>query len=74
VLSFYTSTTGWTRLNIFDARGRLVRALIDEPYMRAGFHDVRLDGDASKRLPTGMYFYKLDTVNANLKGQFLVIK
>lgn len=73
VLSFYTSQTGLTRLNVFDARGRLVRALIDEAHMHAGFHDVRLDGGGAP-LPTGMYFYKLDTVNANLKGQFLIVK
>ncbi|HEX5030593.1 MAG TPA: T9SS type A sorting domain-containing protein [Candidatus Eisenbacteria bacterium] len=74
VLSFYTSDTGWTQLRIFDARGRLLQTLVDERYMRAGFHNVRLDGGSSKQLPTGMYFYKLDTVNASLKGRFLVVK
>ncbi|HET9939520.1 MAG TPA: Ig-like domain-containing protein [Candidatus Eisenbacteria bacterium] len=74
VLSFHTSDTGRTQLRIFDSRGRLLRTLVDEPYMRAGWHEVRLEGGSSKHLPTGMYFYKLDTIDTSLKGQFLIVK
>jgi len=45
------------RVRIFDARGRMVRDLVDEEYP-AGRHDVAWDGrdDRGGRVPSGIYF------------------
>jgi len=55
---------GPARLEIFDARGRLVRRLVDGP-MSAGESFVKWDGrdDAGAELGSGIYFARL-TVGA----------
>lgn len=74
VLSFYTTAAARARLEIFDSRGRLVRVILDESDLPAGFHDISVDGGSSKRLPTGIYYYRLDTVDGMHKGKVLIVK
>lgn len=74
VFSFRTSTVARARLEIFDSRGRLVRVILDESDLPAGFHDISVDGGSSKRLPTGIYYYRLDTVDGMHKGKVLIVK
>jgi hypothetical protein len=74
VFSFRTSTTARARLEIFDSRGRLVRTILDEAELPAGFHDVSVEGSTSKRLPTGIYYYRLDTVDGMHKGKVIILK
>ena len=74
VLSFYTTAAARVRLEIFDSRGRLMRTILDDVDMPAGFHDVPLQGGASKRFPAGMYYYRLDTVDGMHRGKVLILK
>jgi hypothetical protein len=74
VLSFYTTAAARARLEIFDSRGRLVRTILDEPDWPAGFHDVPLEGGTSKRLPAGIYYYRLDMADGVHKGKVLILK
>jgi flagellar hook assembly protein FlgD len=51
------------QLAIYDAAGRLVRTLIDAVLQTGGEHSVQWEGtDASgRRVPPGVYFYRLVT-------------
>ncbi|MFH1314748.1 MAG: S8 family serine peptidase [Candidatus Eisenbacteria bacterium] len=50
-------------LKVYDARGRLVNTLVDEPLKAAGRHIVRWDGtsDEGVAVAPGIYFYRIDT-------------
>lgn len=51
-----------TKLVIYDAAGRVVRRLVDEPLQMAGAYSVTWDGhdDGGRSVAEGMYFYRLD--------------
>ena len=70
VLSFYTSKLASIRLGIFDSRGRLVRAVLDQSEWRSGFHDVPLGSG----LPVGVYYYKLETSDGEHTGKFILLR
>jgi len=60
VLEFELGRTGRARVEIFDARGRLVRRLADETF-GAGTVRRAFDGldDAGRPLPSGVYFHRV---------------
>jgi hypothetical protein len=51
-----------------------MRTILDEADLPAGFHDVPVEGGASKRLPAGIYFYRLDTVDGVHQGKVLIVR
>lgn len=59
-LSFALPQAGRARLTIYDAAGRRVRTLLDEP-REAGRHQLVWDGsdDAGATVASGTYFYEL---------------
>jgi hypothetical protein len=61
-IRFDLGRPGYESLRIFDVRGRVVRALVDEPLPR-DHHSVVWDGtnDAGVAVPSGTYFYRLHT-------------
>jgi hypothetical protein len=75
VLSFYTSASGLVRMRIFDAHGRLVRVALDTPACAPGDHDISLGTEgAAGALPTGIYFYKLETPDGDAHGRIVIVK
>lgn len=75
VLSFRTDTPGPLRLRVFDVNGRLLRTAIDTRSSASGYHDVSMGSDGgSEALPTGIYFYKLETPEGEVSGRFVVVK
>ncbi len=48
-------------LRIFDARGRLIKVLMDEE-IAAGLHSVIWSGkdESERRVATGIYFYRIE--------------
>lgn len=76
VLTFSTSRTGPVRVSIYDPSGRLVRVQYRAPADPAGERSVTLDGRASngQALGSGVYFYRLETVDGTSTGRFLVLK
>ena len=52
---------GDVRLEVFDARGRLVRTLVDG-FVSAGPQAIEWNGrdNSSQNMPSGVYFYRLD--------------
>jgi hypothetical protein len=63
-----------TSLAIFDSRGRRVRDLVSG--VRAGQHSVYWDGhdSAGRRVPNGLYFYRLETDRGSLSGRLSMIR
>lgn len=60
LLSFAIPSAGRTRLDLYDARGRHLKTLVDES-LDAGSHSVtwRGDDDSGRALASGVYFSRL---------------
>ena len=74
-ISFSLPADGKVKLEIFDARGRLVRTLLDE-MRQAGDHRVVWDGRDGKEHPSaaGVYFYRLTSGATVLQEKMTLIK
>jgi PKD repeat protein len=76
VLTFSTHVPGHVRVRLFNASGRLVRTLTDEPYMAAGIHDVHVGSrnDSGGRLSSGIYFYHIETAEGSITGRAAIVQ
>lgn len=75
-LTFVMPRSGWARVSLFDLQGRLMRRVLQEGTLSAGIHDVRVDGargDGS-RLPSGVYFYRVETSEGASVGRVVIAK
>jgi PKD repeat protein len=75
-ITFLSPTEGSARVRIYGADGRLVRVLMDETRVAAGYHDLRFDGrDASgSKLSSGVYFYRVETAAGAVGGRLAIVK
>jgi flagellar hook assembly protein FlgD len=66
---------GFLRAQIFDISGRLVRTLQNSA-VGPGYHDVAFDGLTSegRRLPSGLYFYRVETPGSVMRGEFVLLR
>jgi hypothetical protein len=76
VLTFTTTEPGQAKILLFDVRGALVRTLMDTSSLAAGKHDVRFDAvtDEGRDLPTGMYFYRIESAGGSAGGRIAIVK
>jgi hypothetical protein len=76
VLSFRTSRPGPVGARLFDLQGRMVRSLLDRSVLPAGLHEVRIDagGERAGKIPSGVYFYRVDSPDGILTGRIAVLK
>lgn len=61
---------GFVKIKLYDMIGREVRILVNE-FKRAGSHSLTIDGS---ELPTGIYFYKMETENFTDTKRMILIK
>lgn len=75
-LSFVTASPGRARVEIFDVSGRRVNTLVDDPSLRAGYHEVAIEGRsaAGERLGSGVYFYRIEAAGEVALGRFTILK
>ena len=75
-LSFTTSRPGSARVEMFDIRGRLVRTVLPQGFMPAGYHEVTIDGfgQTGEKLASGVYFYNVNTVDGSTTGRLTILK
>jgi PKD repeat protein len=75
-LSFRTARDGHARAMLFDATGRLVRTLLDERSLPAGYHEVALDGRnaTGQALSSGIYLYRVETAEGAASGRVVLLK
>lgn len=69
-ISYSLPNPGEVSLALFDVRGRLVRTLVDG-VEAAGRHDVTLRGEA---LPSGVYFYRLESRGESIERRCTILK
>ena len=75
-IRFGLPTAEKVSLQIFDASGRLVRDLLHERQMGAGFHDLTWDGreDSGNQASSGIYFYRLSAGTKRLSAKMTLLK
>lgn len=75
LIVFDLESSGPVRLEVFDARGWLVRTLVDDA-LTAGSHNRIWDGRSSdgNRVASGMYFYRLTTDSGQTQRKMTLIK
>ena len=75
-LHLTTTQPGAVRVDLFDAAGRRVRALLDEAYVPAGQHRIPLDArsDRGDRLESGMYFYRVQAAERTAQGRLVIAR
>lgn len=69
-IMFTVGTRGYTSLRVFDLLGREVAVLVDE-VKSPGEYSVTLDGS---RLTGGVYFYRLQVINAVKTRKLVLLK
>jgi len=74
-LSFVTNTPGAADVKIFDVSGRLAHHPIDHGVLPAGFHEVTVGhGSAGEALPSGIYYYRIETQDGVARGRFAIVR
>lgn len=69
-ISYVLSESGFVRLGVYDVAGRLVTRLVSEG-QPVGEHVVEWNADG---LPSGVYFYTLETGGVRLTRKMLLLK
>jgi flagellar hook assembly protein FlgD len=61
---------------MFDIAGRLVRTILDEGSLRAGVHEVWIDGRGRRgeSLPSGIYFIRGVSADGEFKQTIAILK
>jgi len=74
-LSFVTIRPGTADVKIFDVSGRLAHHAIDHGTLPAGYHEVSVGhGDRGEELPSGIYYYRIETPEAVARGRFTIVR
>jgi hypothetical protein len=75
-LMFETGIAGAVCVRLFDLRGRLIRTLLKEPHLGAGVHSLPVDGlnGEGGQLPSGVFFYRIESPQGVEEGRFVVLK
>ena len=75
-LAFTTSRDGPAHVRVYDLAGRCVKILLEAGSLLPGRHAVRFDGrDASgRRLPSGVYFYRIEVREGSAEGRFVLMR
>jgi hypothetical protein len=75
VIAYDVIVAGYTRLEIFDARGRLIRTMVDR-VQREGRHTAVWDGRDARggEVASGTYFYRLSTKSRIKSGKMTLAK
>jgi hypothetical protein len=75
-LTFTTTRPGFVRVALYDVSGRQVRLLMDKPLVRAGSHEIPLDArdDRGAPLASGVYFFKVESIDGLQSGRAVVAK
>jgi hypothetical protein len=74
-ISFALPVKGPVELRVYDVRGATVRTLVAGE-LEPGFHDYVWDGrsDAGAQVPSGVYFYRLRTVDGDKTRSMTLVK
>ena len=76
VLTVTLNARGPVTATLFDVSGRVVRTLLSATNLPSGVSRISLDGldDQGRRLPSGIYFYRVQTAAGAATGRVVVAK
>lgn len=76
LITFSLRAGGPVRVTLFDTSGKLVKTLLPRQGLGTGSHSVAVDGtDArGKRLASGVYFYRVERPEGEIRGRFVMMK
>jgi hypothetical protein len=76
LLAFRTLSPGRVTVTMYDVHGRPVRTLIEKEVLPAGEHEVEIDGRGrgGEVLPSGIYFYSVQSPDGSSTGRFAILK
>jgi len=72
MIRFDLPVTSSVSLTVYDALGRIVTRLIHGERMEAGSHAVRFE--AATSIPSGVYFYRLDSGSFSAVGKMILLR
>jgi PKD repeat protein len=74
VIGFRLTEPGLASVRLFDAQGRAVRTLLERTTLPSGYHEVtlRADGAGRSRLPSGVFFFRIETTQGTETGRILI--
>ena len=75
-LTFTTSRAGFVKVELYDVSGRLVRTILDEPMLPAGFHEARIEGRGPRgeTLASGIYFVRGVLAESEFTKRIAILK
>lgn len=74
-VTFATSQPGPVRVRLYNIRGQLVRTLMNESSVPAGFHDIPIGRTAAGgTLPSGVYVYRIDALEGTSTGRVVLLR
>ena len=75
VLTFILPERSSVSIKVYDVSGKLVRVLY-RGVEEAGIHSVRFDGsnDMGRKLPSGVYFFRLETGRKKITRRALLLR
>lgn len=74
-IGFLLARRGMATLRVFDARGRLVKSLVNA-FLTAGEHTIAWDGtsETGERVASGLYVYRLDAAHSSESRKMVLVK
>ncbi|RKY99959.1 MAG: hypothetical protein DRQ04_06835, partial [Candidatus Hydrothermota bacterium] len=75
VLTYTLPKKSRVNIKVYDVSGKLVRHL-DRGSEEAGVHRIRFEGvdDRGRRLPSGVYFFRLETDRSQVTRRALLLR
>ena len=75
VLTYTLPKKSRVNIKVYDVSGKLVRHL-DRGFEEAGVHRIRFEGvdDRGRRLPSGVYFFRLETDRSQVTRRALLLR
>ncbi|HET9951183.1 MAG TPA: FG-GAP-like repeat-containing protein, partial [Candidatus Eisenbacteria bacterium] len=76
VIGFRLLDAGFATVRLFDAQGRMVRTILPRTRLAAGYHEVPFEPAAGARLriPSGVYFYRIESSEGAESGRVLLAR
>ena len=70
-----TTRAGPLRIQLFSVSGRLVGTVLNDRVTSAGLHSIRVPSRfGGVALPTGVYLYRVETLERTVMGKLVLLK